>query len=261
MSFTLNKVKDAKRLCVIQGGKYDGRIISLLSNEVEYDDENDEYRNFSRLKLTEAGAKIFPIPSNSERTVISLLGCSGCGKSYIAQKFISFYQKLYPSNQCFSVSLVEDDPSLKGLNLTPLKLDNETWLSDGGLTIKDIPQDGSLFLFDDVDTIRNKDIKSSIMGLKDDILQCGRHTKTTCVLTSHLSTKGNETKLMLSESHIIIIYMSSGSSYKYLLERYLSLDTKQIKKLQNMNTRYIGFFKSYPMCIFTEKEIFLLKDL
>jgi hypothetical protein len=104
-------------------------------------------------------------------------------------------------------------------------------------------------------------IRTSIAGIKDDILELGRDKHITSLISSHLATKGHETKTLLNESHYIVIYPHSGANYNYLLSKYLGLDTKQIKKIKDFDTRWVCFVRSYPQLVFTEKEIMMLKDL
>ena len=56
---------------------------------------------------------------------------------------------------------------------------------------------------DDTNALRDKGLKKAIESLKVEILETGRHFKTTLIITSHLACKGNETKSILKEAHSI----------------------------------------------------------
>ena len=127
------------------------------------------------------------------------------------------------------------------------------------LDIDDLP-DNCLVIFDDTDTLKNKDILKNINNLKDQILECGRHKRITALITSHLACKSNETKTLLNESHQIFFYLKSGCNYSRLLEHYLGFDKKQIQKLKKIDSRFICFCRSYPQCFYSKNEIYLMKD-
>ena len=98
---------------------------------------------------------------------------------------------MFKKNSIFS-SLSEDKTldSIKGIkriNFTP-----EFLIFD--FKIDDFKN--SLVIFDDIDSATNKILKAKIYSLLDMILTTGRHTKKSCIYTSHLCNKGNETKLI-----------------------------------------------------------------
>ena len=209
--------------------------------------------------MTLSDGKFVPcVDTTAQRSVLSCIGPSGSGKSYFSKAYIKDYQEKYPKNEKFLLSTVDDDSSLKDVKLKRVIIDEE--MIHDPLDLKDFGKN-CLILMDDIDTIRNKDIKASIDNLKDQILETGRHTHTTLILTSHLATKGRETKTMLNESSMITIYLNSGTNYSTLLENYLGLKSKQIQKLKNIKSRFVCFIRCYPMIAFTERSVFFLADL
>ena len=159
----------------------------------------------------------------------------------------------------YCISLVEDDKSFADIPYIQRLTVNETW-KQKPLEVKDF-EENCCIIFDDTDTIRDKDIKKNIDNLKNQVLETGRHANVTALITSHLACKGNETKALLNESHIITIYLQSGSNYNYLLNKYLGLDSKQINKLKTMKSRFVSIVRGYPMIIYTEHEIMFLNDI
>ena len=105
-------------------------------------------------------------------------------------------------------------------------------------------------------------LKEALYGLLNQILEVGRHTKTSCIITNHLPTNGKETRRMLNECHSITYFPSSGSKRQLnnLLEGYIGMDTKDIKKAKKLNSRWITVFKNYPQFIMGEKKIYSLAD-
>jgi predicted AAA+ superfamily ATPase len=256
MSFNLNN--EGRPVCKIIGGKYDNKIVCYKDDD-EYDLESKEgkYNNFLGLTLTDG--KFTPYPNTTkERDVCSFFGPSGSGKSYLAKAYIKEYHKIKPKNPMYLLSTVDEDASLSDVKLNKILLD-QSLVSDP-IEMEDFG-DNCLIMLDDIDTVSNKDIKAKIDGLKDQILETGRHKKITCLVTSHLATKGRETKTLLNESNLIVIYPSSGSNYDTLLINYLGLNTKQIQRLKQFKSRWVAFIRSYPIIVFTERNVLFLSEL
>jgi hypothetical protein len=124
----------------------------------------------------------------------------------------------------------------------------------------------SIVVFDDIDTLNQttkaeKAIRSAVINIKDDILELGRDRRISTLISSHLATKGHETKTLLNESHMIVIYPSSGANYAYLMNKYMGLDSKQIKRIKDMDSRWVCFSRQYPNIVFSEREILAQKNL
>ena len=257
MSFNINNV--GRPVCIIKGGQYNNHIICYSSQKANLIG-NEKFANFKQLVLEDEDAELLPFPNTeSERDIVACFGPSGSGKSYFIRNYVLEYQKLHKKNPQYCISLKKDDKSFSELKkLEQLEL-NDTWIKQP-LELADFGED-CLIILDDTDTVRNKDIKNNVDALKNQILEVGRDKKVTCLVTSHLATKGKETKTLLNEAHQIVIYLSSGANYKTLLENYLGLSTKQIQKLKDMETRYIVFVRQYPMILYTQKQIMFLKDL
>jgi len=100
------------------------------------------------------------------------------------------------------------------------------------------------------------------MTLINSILTTGRHHKVSLLFLAHNPTQGNMTKILLLESHGIVVYPKTmgGKSSKYLLDQYLGLDKNQIKKLKNMNSRAVCILRSYPLTLISENEIVSLNE-
>ena len=77
---------------------------------------------------------------------------------------------------------------------------------------------------------------------------------------THSACNGAETKLILNESNFITIspHVLDGRSLKYLLQEYLGLDRHQMKRLKNLSSRAVTILKSYPMCVISEKDAYVL---
>ena len=256
--FNLNKI--GREVCVIDGGKCNGKVVYYSDKNNNDGDNHGLFKEFSHLELS-GESKFAPYPDKSkERNVISCFGPSGSGKSYYVKLFLRAYKKEYPRNEIYMFSKLKDDKSLDDIaGIKRVKIDDD--LLQDPLETDDFKD--SCVIMDDTNALINKHHKKAVDDLKNSILETGRHTNSTLLITSHLACKGLETRTVLNESHQITIYLSSGSSYDYLLTNYLGFTRKQILLLKSFteNSRWVTIVRGFPQIIFTEKSIMLLKDL
>jgi hypothetical protein len=258
--FNLNKI--GREICQIQGGKCNGKVVYYSDKCSKEDDEDTQglFKEFSHLELS-GESKFGPYPdTKKERNVISCFGPSGSGKSFYVKLFLKAYKSEFPKNEIYMFSKLKDDKSLDDVpGINRVKIDEQ--LLTEPLETDDFKD--SCVIMDDTDALLNKHFKKAVDDLKNSILETGRHTNSTLLITSHLACKGLETRTVLNESHQITIYLSSGSSYDYLLTNYLGFARKQILLLKDFaeNSRWVTIVRGFPQIIFTEKNIMLLKDL
>lgn len=211
--------------------------------------------------IVKAGEHIQLIPnSERERDILYITGASGSGKSHFTRKYLEQYHRKYPKREIFLFSSLSDDTTLDALKyIKRIKLSDE--LINDDLTAKDFKD--SLVIFDDTDCLTNKRMKIKVNGIMTSILETGRHFNISIIYTSHLATAGNDTKRILNECNSITIFPSSlgGRSLKYLLEGYMGLDKKQIKRIKNCESRAVTIVKSFPMIVLEEKEAYCVKDV
>jgi hypothetical protein len=120
----------------------------------------------------------------------------------------------------------------------------------------------SCVIFDDTDNIKNKAIKRKVDHLLNEILTVGRHQNITALITRHTATNGQDTKIILAESHGYVVFPSGvgNEPLKYLLDNYLGLDNKQIKKIKNSKSRWICIQRTFPLSVVSEKECYILNN-
>ena len=254
MMFNLNN--KGRPVVKINGGKYDGKFVSV---EETSDKENDEllYRNFDKLVL-QGDSKFSPTPNTKqERDILHIAEPSGSGKSYYTKLYLENYIKAYPNNPILMFSKLHEDKSLEGINLRRVMIDER--LITEPFDVADF--ENCCIIMDDIDALREKPLKKALESLKTEILETGRHFKTTLILTSHLACKGNETKSILNEAHSITFFLKSGMPCQYLLKNYVGLDNKTVKALYDIPSRFITITRGYPQIAYGEKEIHFLKDL
>ena len=250
-----NDIKKKRTIAKIKGGKYDNKIITYLPED---SDDDKIYRTFHELLLTN-DSKFEPFPNlDIERSVLYIAGPSGSGKSFYTKMYLKNYIKQYPENGIYMFSKLTEDSSLDDVKeIKRIKIDNR--LITMPLDVNDFKD--SLVIFDDIDCIKNKEQKAALNDLKNEILETGRHSHTTILITSHLACKGAETRSILNEAHSITLFPGSGMPIDYLLQNYVGLDKKQIQNLKNIPSRWITLLRQYPQMLLTEHSVRFMKDL
>jgi hypothetical protein len=223
------------------------------------DDKKTAQHSFNEYTLT--GDDTYqPIPNpNTERQILYVTGQSGSGKSYYTCMYGNEFKKIFPKRNVYLFSSLNDDSSIDKIKgLKRIKL-GEDFLNDD-LTAEDFKD--SLVIFDDVDCITDKKLRTKVEGVLNSILETGRHFNVYCIYTSHLPCAGNATKRILNESHQITFFPRSlgGRSLKYLLEGYLGLDKDQIKKIKKLPSRWVSVMKTYPQIVMSEKQVYTISN-
>ena len=243
--------KDEGHLLVkIEGGKHNNKFINVVSN--------DSNGTFNELNLNDGHFQICPDP-NTTRSVIYCTGPSGSGKSTFTANYTKLYKKIYKKNPVYIFSALKDDESLDFLQPKRFKITKET-LIDDPIEVEDLKN--SLVIFDDVDSIPNKELKNAVYCILDSILTTGRHFSISCIVTNHLPTGGHLTRQILNECHMVCYFPHSGNNgklKKFLIDQ-VGLDLKDYIKNKKLKSRWAVVFKNYPMCCVTEKNIRVLGD-
>ena len=87
----------------------------------------------------------------------------------------------------------------------------------------------SLCLFDDIDGLPNKKIKEAICQILNEILQIGRHHRISCIVTNHVPTNFQWTRIILTESHIVVYFPAAATNkVKSMLQTYVDLEPEQV---------------------------------
>jgi hypothetical protein len=252
MAFNLES--KGKTLAKIEGGKFNGKKVSILDNE-----SDDVTKNFTNIHIPDEG-KFQQIPDpETERQIIYVFGPSGSGKSFYSKQYIKQWRKQKNKNEVYLFSSLDDDESLDDIKPKRIKIDEK-------LVNQPIETEmfkDSMVIFDDIDVIKDKNIKEAVYDILNGILEIGRHFNIDCILTNHLPSNGKDTRRILNECHSITYFPNAGAGrqVRYFLENYAGLDLKEMKRIKKMKTRWATIFKMYPMCVMTEKDIFTFDDL
>jgi hypothetical protein len=252
----------------------EGVVIALLENKEEKDRKKwktlcvtDNKKQvvsgqaFREVKLKDKpNLRFQPIPDKgTERSIRYVTGASGSGKSYYTKMYADEYKRMYPKREVYLISSIKEDSSIDKIkDLHRIKLEGEFLTED--LTAEDFKD--SLIIFDDTDCLINKVIKNKVDGILNSVLETGRHFNVEVIYTSHLACNGRDTRRILNECKSVTIFPSGlgGKAMKYLLDNYFGLDKEQIKKIKNLNSRWVTIQKGFPMVVLSDKECFLLND-
>lgn len=247
----LNLEGNGDPICIIKKDKKKDAVVSL--------GENSQFAT-NDLILEKSDEYFQLIPnSNKERSVHSTFGQAGSGKSYWCCNYIKEYIKLYPKRPIYLFTTITSDIGcLKDIKkIKIIELNNEFAHDD--IPIEEFKE--SLCLFDDIDNIRDKQLKKKLFQTLNDCLQIGRKFKIEVLITYHNFASGHETKTILNECNSITFnYRTFGNrSLKYLLDAYLGMDKKQIERLKKLEGRMVTVCKTYPKVVLGEKELYILE--
>jgi hypothetical protein len=246
-------------------GKVVGKVINKNDRKkdkiISVSDKTADLENpMNKIVLNKSFETIQQIPNKQqERQILYITGASGSGKSYYTQLYCSEYKKLYPKNEIYLFSSINEDSSIDKIKGLQRFILDDAFLKEE-ITAEDFKN--SMVIFDDTDVISNKALKFKINSILNILLETGRHFNASVIYTSHIATAGIDTKRILNEAHSITIFPSSlgGRSLKYLLDNYLGFDKEQIKKVKKLDSRWTTICKTFPMVILSEKEAYLLKN-
>jgi len=189
---------------------------------------------------------------------IYVAGSSGCGKSYWISNYLKLINKYQKKRDIFIFSDVEfDDAFDKGIkNVQRISLD-EGLIED---PIEPEELRDSVCVFDDIDSIQNKQLKKTIYTLMNSLYRRGRHENITCISSTHNITDYTKSRVPINESSLIVLFCRSGSTagQKYILERYCGLDKSVIKDIMKIKSRSVQIHKSYPQFYSWNKGIKLI---
>ena len=213
-------------------------------------DEKNEYVSKQELQ---------PLPRFDKTERNYVCGQTECGKSYYISKYLQQMNKVFPKKQIYIFSDVEHDKELddKLKNITRFKLD------DGLLDKEPIRPEvfkSGICVFDDIDSIQNKKLLKYVNTLRDALLKRGRHEDISTIVSSHLITNYNDTRVILNECNTYTIFCKAGNLYgiKYLLNKYMGLDKTQISKIVNLNSRWVSINKNFPQYVIYQHGCFML---
>lgn len=207
---------------------------------------------YRSLDISKFGGKFSPISSKKTIERIFVCGPSGAGKSTWVGKYLKQYKKRN-HGEVYIFSRVEKDKPLDECD--PKRVDLEL-LREAALSHKDFGA-GNCVVFDDTDTIADRQILSSVNKTKADILECGRHKNIHTICTGHMLFDRSKTRQVLNESTSIVFFPQSGQCFHIdrLLKEFYGMDKDTRKRILNIKSRWIQLSKTHPLYLVSEKKI------
>jgi hypothetical protein len=236
--------------------KNNNSIVSLHTNEDKAEHAYDIGQTFDTLHLTSGKFQVIP-NKKQERSTVLTIGSSGSGKSTFIYNWLKEYKKIFKKNDIFLISSLEKDNSIDKIKPKRIILDDA--FIDEKQDINNYKD--CVVIFDDVEAL-NKIMKYKVYELMNLLLTTGRHSNTSVLIAVHNPTNGHESKIMLIECQLIVVFPNDMSRrLKYMLENYCGLDTQQITKLKKLKSRWISIYKRYPKTIIGEVDIIPIDNL
>jgi hypothetical protein len=201
-----------------------------------------------------------PDPDPKVRQIWYVAGISGSGKSYFARNIAENYKKLFPEREIYLVSkypVDEDD------TLGKMKIGKPKSISLDSI-VEDYPSidefENCLIIFDDYDTLAAPYDKV-VQKLIDDLAIRGRHTATSMCVLSHYLTNYKKTRLILGESHFIVLYpmATSFKAMKYVCEHHCGLTKDEVQSLKKLG-RWVCLHKVFPQYLISTQTARLLNQ-
>lgn len=202
--------------------------------------------------------KIFVIPPPFP-TQVYLAGPNGSGKTHTAAMYIMELLEMYPNIRIYVFSDLEEDPEIDNISERVHRIMIDYTLISEPLNPEDFAN--SVVLFDDIDSIADKKILQAVNTLKDSILKTSRHSNTYVLVTNHLITDRDKTRVSINECRELFLFHKSGSNIERILKVYTGLSNKQIEILKQLPGRWLCFHKNAPQYIVYEYGVMLLTAL
>ncbi len=209
-----------------------------------------------QIALTDAGGEYLPCPNPDGRTILYVAAPSQAGKTTFVKKFASLMQWTHPDLKQTYLFSEKDQDKLD--ELEPIRIAIDSNLVD--TPMEPVNLANSLVIFDDVDSIIDKDLRKAVFTLIQRILKLGGEYKVHIIVTYHMLTNRDETRYLLFEANYITIFPNTGSKNQFetLLRNYVGLDKKQIEKILKVKSRWLFIHKNHPRYIVTERNLQLL---
>jgi hypothetical protein len=233
----------------------------------ENDNESDDFLNENKCSKKELPKKyqFQLVPDRTkERDIIYITGQSGSGKSYFTAQYCIQYKRIYPKNNIYLISSLNEDETLEKLNKIKddfiIRINITPALITDQINAKDF--ENSLVIFDDFECLKDKKLKDYVCSVRDEILETGRHHKTSMICTYHLPTNSHDTRRIINEAHSVVFFPHvSNFKIKNLLENYLGLHKDFLQWTKKKKSRWACIIRGFPNMFMNENEIWFINDL
>ena len=163
-----------------------------------------------------------------------------------------------PRNEIFIFSPILDDPAYKDIkNVHYVKLDGS--IIDEPLSVDEFKSSkgtGTILLFDDIESIKEKGLSENIEHFRDSSLMTGRHCNIEVICVSHVLLNTTKSKVPLTECGRVVLYPKSGfQNISNYLRRYLGFSRDDINYVKDIRSRWVCILRNYPTTIISEQSV------
>jgi hypothetical protein len=178
-----------------------------------------------------------PALSASERSGASSMDSSSASTAPV-QRFLKSTAAIPAASSAASSASDEDDSGWKPINSF----------------------EQTLFIFDDVESVRPEKLSKSLTLFKNYLVTVGRSSSIDIILCNHIARDGSKTRVELNESSALVLFPRAGTLYHMVsyLEVYLRLSKHQIARLLDRRNRCVMLYKEHPMFAISETEIWIV---
>lgn len=204
-----------------------------------------------------------------QRSVITIFGSSGSGKSTVTTRLCQIYHGLNPDNKIYYISSKNMliDPSFKKELYSYVNFADfmEKYSDDEELDNFRLGHDldNTLLVFDDLIFKDNKQKQKFYDGFMTILLNLKRMNYVSCIYAIHETSDYKNTRLLFNEmtAYICFPQLDLKNRSSLILKDKLKLNKNEIKKITSstLNSRYVCVM-TRERCVVTENEIFSLVD-
>ena len=202
-----------------------------------------------------------------------IAGTQGCGKSYFISEFLDDYQLAHPERpvRLFTGLKEKDKHFERHADRIVRARMRSKYLEEMDLETmrynKKKQRTGCLLIFDDVDRIRDPEVKKLTYKILYDALCNGRdhetqegHADIDVVVTNHEINDYQNTKYILTECNYIVLfpYFTTAEQIERVL-RKIGVSKSLMKQIIKYQGRAVIIHRTAPMYCITHSKIFLLK--
>lgn len=244
-----------------------------VGSEEEEEEDKEEYKEKKEITTDSKDERMEPFYNPKERITMFIAGTQGCGKSYFISQFLDDYKLVHPERPVrLFTGLKERDKHFErhADRMTVAKMKSK-YLERINLEIlrvdKKGKRTGSLLIFDDVDRIRDEEVKKLTYKILYDALCNGRDHETQkgladidVVVTNHEINDYQNTKYILTECNYIVLYpyFTTAEQIERVLKK-IGVGKALMKKIVDYQGRALLIHRTAPMYCIMHSKIFLLK--
>lgn len=233
------------------------------------DDDETHKKSFEFEEIDKYGyGRLVNIPvyrtlkNKGGRDIIYVCGKNGSGKSYYVGEYVKMYHSMYPEDRiiCFSRLMSDETFQKLGIEKYLFRIHVDDAILENHFDLSDFKD--SLVIMDDIESSQvSKVIIKYLHNLRDDLIENGRHFNINLLLTNHQIMNYKDTRTLLDECSSIVIFPNLNIPYQItrLLKAYFNFDNKQIKKIFNLNSRWVCLNLKYQFISY-QHGIFMMNS-